>query len=452
MDTITQHIEEVYLSSFESNKADITKACHETVNKEREAAKSKFAELGFPSQKLEDFQYTDVKGFFNLGHQLDFKHKPEVDDLYQVFKCDVPNLNSHLVFTVNGHFYEKHLVGNTLPDGVVVDSLAKASNDYPELFEKYYNKQAGASDDGSVHFNTMMAQDGLFIHIAKNVVMETPIQIINILTGDQEMTANQRGLFIIEENAQAKVLVCDHTESHTAFTSNHVREIYAAQNAVFDYYLIENQHNRVRQVISTFIDQQAHSNVLTNIITLHNGKTRNNSFVALNGEGAEAHLYGMALSDKDQHVDNFSFIDHAVKNCTSTEHFKNVLDDQSSGAFRGRILVREGASKTMAYQTNNNICLSNDAKMNTKPQLEIYNDDVKCSHGATTGQIDESAMFYMRARGISESEARLLLMYAFCDEVIENIRLESLRERITELVEKRFRGELSKCAGCAICN
>lgn len=452
MDTITQTLEQTYLSKFEESKALIFASCGDEVNNHREAAKDAFLKLGFPLQSQEDFQHTNLKAFFNADYRMDFKHKSEPTDLYQVFKCDVPNLNSHLVFTVNGWYYSKNLLSGGLPDGVIIESLAVASKEYPELFAKYYNQQAKKSSDSTVHLNTMMAQDGLFIYIPKGVILEQPIQIINILNSSDELFCNQRGLFVIEERAQAKVLVCDHTETHNHYTTNHVREIFAAESAVFDYYLIENQHNRVRQIISTFIHQEAKSNVLSNIITLHNGVTRNNSYVTLNGEHAEAHLYGMALTDKDQHVDNFSFIDHAVKNCTSTELFKNVLDDQSSGAFRGRILVREGASKTIAYQTCRNICMSNDAKMHMKPQLEIYNDDVKCSHGATIGQLDESALFYLRSRGISERESRLLLMYAFCDEVIENIRLESLQTRIHELVEKRFRGELSKCAGCAICN
>lgn len=452
METITQTLEQLYLSLYKENEETINATCGSSMNKHREAAREKFEQFGIPTKALEDFLYTDMQPFFRHDYHIDFKRSPEKTDLYQVFKCDVPNLNSHLVFTVNGWFYEKNILAQGLPDGVIIDSLAEASKNHPELFEKYYNKQASESEDGTVQLNTLLAQDGLFIYVPENVVMEQPVQIINILNSQDELMSNQRGLFIIEENAQAKVLVCDHTETHNHYVSNHVREIYAAESAVFDYYLIENQHNRVKQVISTFIDQQAKSNVLGNIITLHNGVTRNNSYVKLSGEHAEAHLYGMALTDKDQHIDNFSFIDHAVKNCTSTELFKNVLDDNSVGAFRGRILVREGATKTMAYQTNRNILMTNDAKMYTKPQLEIYNDDVKCSHGATTGQIDEDALFYLRARGINEQESRILLMFAFCDDVLENIRLDSLRERIKELVEKRFRGELSKCAGCAICN
>lgn len=452
METITQTLEEVYLAKYEDNSALINGSCGDTMNSHRKNARKRFTELGFPNKTMEDFLYTDIQPFYNNDYHIDFHKSPEKTDLYQVFKCDVPNLNSHLVFTVNGWFYQKNLLEMGLPEGVIVESLAVASREYPELFEKYYNQQAKESVDGTVQLNTLLAQDGLFIYIPEGVILEQPIQIINILNSQDELMSNQRGLFIIEENAQAKILVCDHTETHNHYVSNHVREIFAAKSAVFDYYIIENQHNRVKQIISTFIDQKAQSNVLGNIITLHNGVTRNNSYVKLDGEHAEAHLYGMALTDKDQHVDNFSFIDHAVKNCTSTELFKYVLDDNSVGAFRGRILVREGATKTMAYQTNRNILMTNDAKMYTKPQLEIYNDDVKCSHGATTGQINEEALFYLRARGISEKESRILLMFAFCDDVLENIRLESLRERIKELVEKRFRGELSKCAGCAICN
>ena len=186
-------------------------------------------------------------------------------------------------------------------------------------------------------------------------------------------------------------------------------------------------------------------------MTLYNGTTRNTTEVLLAGEGAEIRLCGMAIEDKNQHVDNHTTIDHAVPNCTSNELFKYVLDDQSVGAFSGLVLVRPGAQHTSSQQTNRNLCATRDARMYTQPQLEIYADDVKCSHGATVGQLDENALFYMRQRGIPEREARLLLMFAFVNEVVDTIRLDALRDRLHLLVEKRFRGELNKCQGCGIC-
>ena len=191
--------------------------------------------------------------------------------------------------------------------------------------------------------------------------------------------------------------------------------------------------------------------MLVNGITLHNGYTRNNFTITLEGEGAETHLYGMAVADKRQAVDNFTFIDHKAAHCTSDELFKYVLEDSATGVFNGRILVRQGAQKTSAIQTNRNLCTTKEAHIYTQPQLEIYADDVKCSHGATTGQLDTNALFYMRSRGIPEAEARMLLMVAFTHDVIEKVRIESLRERLHKMVERRFRGTLDKCAGCRIC-
>ena len=450
IDTLT--IEKEYINLWKDNLPKIEAPCSKAMNRFRTEAADKFQQAGFPDTKDENYQRTDLKKVFKHNYGLDFDRREFAIDLHEVFKCDVPELDTHLVFLVNGWYYSNNIQPEGLPEGVIVCSILEASQKHPELFDTYYNQQAAKSDDAMVSFNTMFAQDGLFIYIPKGVVVEKPIQVINILNSTQDMCINQRGLIISEENSQAKVLVCDHTMTEKRFVANHVRELYVAKNAQLDYYLIENQHNFVNQIISTFIHQEEQSNFLSNFITLHNGLTRNNTYVNLAGEHCENHLYGMALTDKKQHVDNYTNVIHAVPNCISNEFFKYVLDDYSSGSFRGRIYVAKDAQKTAAYQTNKNICLTKDAKMHTKPQLEIYADDVKCSHGATVGQLNEDALFYMRSRGISESEARLLLMFAFTHDVIENIRLEPLKERIHDLVEKRFRGELSKCVGCAICN
>ncbi|MDR1698459.1 MAG: Fe-S cluster assembly protein SufD, partial [Prevotellaceae bacterium] len=251
--------------------------------------------------------------------------------------------------------------------------------------------------------------------------------------------------------AKAQVLVCGHTIDRKKFLANRITEVFVGENAHYEHYKLENTSTGMSNIGSLFVAQQASSEVLVNEITLHNGQTRNNVHIDLLGENAQITLCGMAITDQEQQVDNYTFINHAKPNCKSTELYKYVLNDQSQGAFAGRILVAKDAQKTQAFQINKNICMSRKAKMRTKPQLEIYADDVKCSHGATVGQLNDEALFYLRTRGISEKEARMLLMVAFVDEVLKNIHIPSLQDSIRLLVEKRFRGELVKCEGCAIC-
>ena len=298
---------------------------------------------------------------------------------------------------------------------------------------------------------TAFAQDGVLLYVPKNVAVEKPIQLVNILRGDVNFMVNRRVLIILEEGAQARLLACDHAMDSVNFLATQVVEVFVGENATFDFYELEETHTSTVRISSLYVRQEANSNVLLNGMTLHNGTTRNTTEVTLAGEGAELNLCGMAVADKNQHVDNNTTIDHAVPNCTSNELFKYVLDDQSVGAFAGLVLVRPGAQHTSSQQTNRNLCATREAHMYTQPQLEIYADDVKCSHGATVGQLDESALFYMQQRGISVHEARLLLMFAFVNEVIDTIRLDALKDRLHLLVEKRFRGELNKCRGCAIC-
>lgn len=260
--------------------------------------------------------------------------------------------------------------------------------------------------------------------------------------------ANRRILVIVEDNASVQLLVCDHTLSEHKCLSNQVAELFVGIDASLDYYELEMQDGNTARISNTMAQQEANSNLLIHGIVLQNGFTRNNFNVCLAGEHAIAKLSGISLADSDHFIDNHLYIDHAVPNCTSHELYKYVLDDSSKGIFSGRILVRKDAQKTMAYQSNKNLCSSPNARMFTRPQLVIFADDVKCSHGTATGQIDENALFYLRTRGIAEEEARLLLKFAFTADVIDEICLEPLKERMRSLIEKRFRGELAKCAGC----
>jgi Fe-S cluster assembly protein SufD len=257
-----------------------------------------------------------------------------------------------------------------------------------------------------------------------------------------------RNLFILENNAEAKVLVCDHTLCKEDFITNSVTEIYTGQNSKIDVTRVQNEHNNAVQLTNTYVHQERNSKSDSNYITLHGGVVRNNLMVFMNDENCENNALGLFLADQNQHVDNFTYVNHLKPNCLSNQLYKGILDDNATGAFNGRIHVWRDAQKTLAYQKNNNILLTDSATMNSKPQLEIYADDVKCSHGATVGQLDTDALFYLRSRGIPEKESRHLLMYAFAYEVLSKIKLPALQERIIDLVDKRLRGELSRCNNC----
>lgn len=444
-------IEQQYIDLFSQTEAMICKHSAEVLNAPRATAFADFERQGFPTRKQEKYKYTDTSKYFEPNYGLNLNRLSIPANPYEVFKCDVPNMSTALYFVVNDVFYGKELPKVALPQGVIFGSLKEVAQQHPELVKKYYGKLADTSKDGLTAFNTAFAQDGVLMYVPKNVVVDKPIQLVNILRGDVDFMMNRRVLIVLEEGAQARLLICDHAVDNVNFLSTQVIEVFVGANAVFDMYELEETHTSTVRFSNLYVKQEASSNVLLNNMTLHNGTTRNTTQVTLAGQGAEINLCGMAIEDKNQHVDNHTAIDHAVANCNSTELFKYVLDDQATGAFAGLVLVRPGAQKTSAQQTNRNLCATRDARMYTQPQLEIYADDVKCSHGATIGQLDETALFYMRSRGISEKEARLMLMFAFVNEVIDTIRLDALKDRLHLLVEKRFRGELNKCQGCAIC-
>lgn len=443
--------EQQYIDLFTQYEALICKHSAEVLNAPRARAFADFEQLGFPTRKNEKYKYTDASKYFAPDYGLNLSRLEFPVNPYEVFKCDVPNMSTSLYFVVNDSFYQKAQPTATLPDGVLFGSLKEMAEAHPELIKKYYGKQADTSQDAIAAFNTMFAQDGVCMYVPKGTVIDKPIQLVNILRADTNTMVNRRILIILEEGAQAKLLICDHAIDEVNFLSTQVIEVFAHDNTVFDLYELEETHNSTIRFNNLYVHQEANSNVLLNGMTLHNGTTRNTTSVTLAGKGAEVNLCGVAIADKNEQVDNHTFIDHQVSDCTSNELFKYVLDDQAVGAFAGRVLVREGAQHTSSQQTNRNICATREARMYTQPQLEIYADDVKCSHGATVGQLDENALFYMRQRGITLKEARLLLMFSFVNEVIDNIRMDALKDRLHLLVEKRFRGELNKCQGCAIC-
>lgn len=444
-------IEQQYIDLFQQFRREIESNSSEGMNKARQSAFDTFREIGFPTSKMEDYKHSNIARAFDKDLGLNLRNIPIPVNPYDAFKCDVPNLSTHLHFLINDRYYHTQQPKESLPKGVFVGGMQAFSEQYPDIFNRYYARIADYSDNGFAAYNTLFAQDGFVVYVPKNTVVDTPLQLINILRGGVDLNVNRRLLIIAEENAHVKLLVCDHTVDDVHFVVTQVTEIFAAESAQVDVYELEENSTKVTRLNALFSEQKEKSNVVTSGITLHNGYSRNNYRFRLLGEHAEAHVGGLAICDKEQHIDNFAFLDHAVPHCTSNELFKTVLDEQATGVFCGKILVEKNAQKTQAYQTNRNLCISKDAQMFSKPQLEIYADDVKCSHGLTTGQLDQDALFYMRARGIDKNEARLLLMVAFTRDVLDLIRIETLQERLAHLIEKRFRGEFLRCGNCNVC-
>ncbi len=439
-----------YIDLYRDQREVIDRHSADVLNALRPEALRLVEKCKLPTTRHEDFHHTDMEALYAPDYGLNITRIELPSQPHEAFRCDVPNLSTQLYFLVGDNFYCNDR-NRELPDGVLIGSLRDMAVDHPELVSRYYGRIADMSKDGTVALNTLMAQDGFFLYVPRHVVLDRPIQLVNIIGGNMPMMHNRRILVVAEEGANVKLLVCDHSEENGIDQLvTQVTEIWAGEGAVVDYYNLEENATSVKRVTSTFVHQEASSNVLVNGITLRNGVTRDNYYVALDGEGCETHLCGMAIADGEKCVDIYTHIDHRKAHCNSNELFKFVLDENAIGSFAGRILVREGSQKTEAYQSNKNLCASSTAHMYTKPQLEIYADDVKCSHGATVGQLDQQALFYMRTRGISESEARLLLQFAFMSDVIENVRLDALKDRLRQLVEKRFRGELSQCQQCAI--
>lgn len=427
----------------------VTSHSPEVMTRYRAESAERFRNKGVPTTKNELYLYTDLSSYFEREYHSHFI--PTSDDFREAekFRCDVSDLDTHSIILVNGFYPSKDKLIE-LPDGIIVGSLNEAANVYPQIVEKHYSKYAKNDKDGLIDLNTALAIDGIFIYVPDGVSAERAIQIVNIEQSEVDIFNQFRNLIIVGRNASVNMIICDHTLSPQRFFTNAVTEVTVGENSRYGLVRVQNEHNYSAKITHTFVNQEKDSFASVNNFTLHGGLVRNNTYHLLNGSGAEVQSNGLFFSDKFQHIDNYVSVDHFVPNCTSNQLYKGVLDDISTGVFNGRIYVHPDAQKTNAFQRNNNLLLSGDASMRTKPHLEIYADDVKCSHGATVGQLDSEALFYLQTRGINYREAQMLLMGAFANEVINMIEIEALRVRLQELIMQRLRGELLQCANCLI--
>ncbi len=440
-----------YLDLFDKHHDLIDANGAAPLNALRPAALQMLKDMKLPKEGADNYENCDLEEMFAPDYGLNIA-KLDIDVNPQAtFRCDVPMLSTSLFMLVNDTFAATAGAFESIPEGVEVGSLRKFAADHPGQIAEYYGKLADLKNP-IVALNTLLAQDGFYLRVKKGVKVEKPIQLVNILENGMPLMAVRRLLIIVEDDAEATLLVCDHTQNpDLKLLSLETVEIHVGNNASFDYYNLEESTEKTSRASALYLCQDAGSHVSIDGLTLFNGTTRNEYYTSFNGEDAELHLYGMGIEDAHRKVSTYSRIDHSSPRCASNELFKFTLDDEAKGAFTGRIYVAPGAVKTEAYQSNRNLVGSNDAQMTSRPELEIYNDDVKCSHGTAIGQLDEMQMFYMRTRGLDEATARLLLKQAFMADIIDRIRVEALRDRLRLMTERRFAGESSACASCSRC-
>lgn len=437
-----------YTDLYDAMRDAVCASAGEPMNRLRDAAREGLEGVSLPTKHTEGFEKTSIEDMFAPDYGVNVNRVGIPVDVAATFRCDVPNMSTLQATVVNDKFVPSASLDQRLPEGVTFMSLARASREMPELVDRYYGSLAPLAD-ASVSLNTMLAQDGVFIHVAKGVCLDKPLQLVNIFSSPAPLAAFRRVLIVAEEGARFTLLVCDHTQDRMQkYLASQIVEVAMERDAHLEMCCIEESSPLTARYSRMFVSQQQGSSLTLNNTTLTCGTTRNDFDVELVGEHCECRLSGMAIGSERMHIDNDTSVMHRAPHCHSNQLFKYVMDDESAGAFEGSITVTPGAPFTEAYQSNRNILASTKARMHCKPQLIINNDEVKCSHGATTGQIDEDALFYMRSRGIPEAEARRMLMQAFMVDVIDSVHIPGLQERLRHLIDRRFSGTLGNCEAC----
>lgn len=418
--------------AFENN-VDVEHSVHDI----RTAAMKNFETKGFPSKKEEDWKYTSL----NSLQKTDFSIFPKEENTLEykdVKKYFIHEIDTYKIVFVDG-IYSSYL-SETTHDGVDICLMSAALTKpmYKQVIDVYFNKIA-SKDESLTSLNTAFSREGAYIYIPKNKMPKKPVEILHFATGNEaSLMLQPRNLIVVEENAELQVI-----ERHQSLTSNEVltnsvTEIFAAKSAIVDYYKIQNDNAMASLIDNTYIDQKDKSVVKIHSFCFGGKLTRNNLNFYQNGEYIDSTLKGVTILGEKQHVDHHTLVHHKQPNCESHQDYKGIYGENSTGVFNGKIIVDKIAQKTDAFQQNNNVLISDKATINSKPQLEIFADDVKCSHGCTIGQLDNEALFYLQTRGIPEKEARALLMYAFANNVLASVRIPELKTRINKLITKKL--------------
>ena len=428
-------LKEKLLSSFllMEQELDLSTAVHDLRTKSLKT----FEELGFPTKKEEAWKYTSLAKLLKKDYSIFPKQETSIE-LKEVKKYFLYEIDSYKVVFIDGVY--SPFLSDTTHEGIDVCLLSAALDKpkYKKVIEKYFN-QVAKKDESLTALNTSFAREGAYIYIPKSVVAEKPIQIIHFSTGKQgDFMLQPRSLIVAEENAQVQIIERHQSLASHAVLTNAVTEIFAEKNAMIDYYKIQNDRDDASLVDNTYIAQQQASNVKVHTFSFGGQLTRNNLNFYQEGERIDSTMKGITIIKDQQHVDHYTLVNHAQPNCESHQDYKGIYADKAVGVFNGKIYVDQIAQKTNAFQQNNNILLDDKATINTKPQLEIFADDVKCSHGCTIGQLDEDALFYLRSRGIPKKEAKGLLTYAFANNVLESVAIPALKTRINKLIANKL--------------
>lgn len=423
------------------------------LNALRSAALSVLDRKALPAKGSENYETIDLDAMLATDYGLNIDRIPLDVNPAATFRCDVPVMSPELLMNVNGlPSLSEAAKKAPLPKGVECGSLRDFARKDPAFIAKYYGTAADI-ENPTTALDTLLAQDGLYLRVHSGVRLEKPLQLVNILSSLVPFMAVRRMLIIIEEDAVAEFVTCDHTQTEDVeLMSLCTTEIFVGARASFRFYDLEESTLATSRISTLYLHQEERSEVTIASLTLFNGRTRNEFYCRFRGEHSSLRLYGLGIEDKQREISVYTRVEHNVGHCKTDELFKFTADDESRAAFTGLVYVAPGAVGTEAYQANRNLLGSENAKIHTKPQLEIYNDDVKCSHGAAIGQLDEKQIFYMRSRGLDENMAKLLLRQAFMADVIHAVEIPALRDRLQMLVERRYAGQDSACASCRSCD
>lgn len=440
-------MKEQLLKLYEEQKSLVAEKSAGVFNIRRAEAYERLKGLSMPTRKTEAYKYCPVmekmdrEWGVNLNRTL-FGLKAE-----EIFRCAIPGVKATMVYMINDVWgSEKEEID--LGGGAFVCSMKWAFSEHREILERHYGSALKDDKDAFVAINEMLAQDGFMVYVPKRTKVEAPVQVVNMLWSGGDMLVVNRNLVVLEEGSEIQLIDCDHAMDTNSYFAIRMNEVCVGDGAKFVYNSMESTQENVVNLRRFAVAQSRDSQVNMESFGVGNGATRNHIEVDLNGEGAEVWLGGVLLTRESEKSENYTIIRHHVSHCKSNELYKYILDGESEAGFSGRIVVDHGAQKTESYQTNRNVLLSDKAKVLGRPQLEIYADDVKCGHGATTGMLDETAIFYMRQRGIGLEEARMLLLQAFSADVVDKVENAALQDRLRMMIEKRLRGESTGCVNC----
>ena len=427
-------LKEKLVSSFMAfeNMVDIDSPVHDI----RTEAIKTFEVEGFPTKRQEAWKYTSLNSVLKHDYSFFPKHEKALE-FKDVKKYFLHEIDSYKIIFIDGK-YSSHL-SQTTHDGIDICLMSSALTKpkYRLIIENYFNKIA--SNDGLSSLNTAFSAEGAYIHIPKNKLVEKPIQILHFSTGNESALMLQpRNLVVVDENSHVQIIERHQSLTDNPILTNSVTEIFANKRAIVDYYKIQNDKSTASLIDNTFINQKQESITKVHTFSFGGKLTRNNLNYYQNGERIDSTMKGITIIGDKQHVDHNTLVHHIKPNCESHQDYKGIFDDRATGVFNGKVVVEKEAQKTNAFQANNNVLISDKASINTKPQLEIFADDVKCSHGCTIGQLDESAMFYLRSRGIPEKEAKALLMFAFSNNVLDSVKIPVLKNRITRIIANKL--------------